>query len=84
MVNPDGIFEGSALWSKDVRESRAKSYGIAESEIEEFYRKRNMLKVRIYAEDVAETVFFLASDAAAKTTGCTVTVDGGVKDAFPR
>ena len=84
MVNPDGIFEGSALWSKDVRESRAKSYGIAESEIEEFYRKRNMLKVRIYAEDVAETVFFLASDASAKTTGCTITVDGGVKDAFPR
>lgn len=84
MVNPDGIFEGSALWSKDVRESRAKSYGIAESEIEEFYRKRNMLKVRIYAEDVAETIFFLASDASAKTTGCTVTVDGGVKDAFPR
>jgi NAD(P)-dependent dehydrogenase (short-subunit alcohol dehydrogenase family) len=29
-------------------------------------------------------VLFLASDRAAKTTGCTLTVDGGVKDAFPR
>ena len=35
-------------------------------------------------EDVAQAVLFLASDRAAKTTGCTLTVDGGVKDAFPR
>ncbi len=28
-------------------------------------------------------MLFLASDRSAKTTGCTLTVDGGVKDAFP-
>ena len=39
---------------------------------------------RILPEDVAEAVLFLASDRSAKTTGCTITVDGGVKDAFPR
>ena len=54
------------------------------TELEEFYRRRNLLGVRILPEDVAEAVLFLASDRSAKTTGCTITVDGGVKDAFPR
>ena len=31
-----------------------------------------------------ESLTLLASDRSAKTTGCTLTVDGGVKDAFPR
>ena len=39
---------------------------------------------KLWSEDVAEAVLFLASDRSAKTTGCTITVDGGVKDAFPR
>ena len=34
--------------------------------------------------DIGAMAAFLASDRAAKTTGCTLTVDGGVKDAFPR
>jgi NAD(P)-dependent dehydrogenase (short-subunit alcohol dehydrogenase family) len=67
-----------------VREERARAQGIAVEQIEDFYRKRNLLGVSVLPEDVAETVLFLASDRAAKTTGCTVTVDGGVRDAFPR
>jgi NAD(P)-dependent dehydrogenase (short-subunit alcohol dehydrogenase family) len=54
------------------------------AELEDFYRKRNILAAPILPEDVAEAVLFLASDRSAKTTGCTITVDGGVKDAFPR
>src|SRR4030067_1136716 len=38
----------------------------------------------ILPEDEAEAALFLASDRSVKTTGCTLTVDGGVKDAFPR
>jgi NAD(P)-dependent dehydrogenase (short-subunit alcohol dehydrogenase family) len=84
IVNPDGVFENSGLWNEEVRRERAKSYGISAARLEDFYRKRNLLKARILPEDVANSVFFLASDLSAKTTGCTITVDGGVKEAFPR
>src|SRR5213592_1632739 len=84
IVNPDAVFQDSKLWSDEVRRERAAAQGIPVTELEEFYRRRNLLGVRILPEDVAEAVLFLASDRSAKTTGCTITVDGGVKDAFPR
>jgi NAD(P)-dependent dehydrogenase (short-subunit alcohol dehydrogenase family) len=84
IVNPDAVFQDSKLWSDDVRRERAAAQGIAVEQLEDFYRKRNLLGVRIVPDDVAEAVLFLASDRSAKTTGCTLTVDGGVRDAFPR
>src|SRR5205809_1128390 len=84
IVNPDAVFQDSKLWSEDVRRERAAAQGITVEQLEDFYRKRNLLGARILPEDVAEAVPFLASDRASKTTGCTLTVDGGVKDAFPR
>ena len=84
IVNPDAIFQDSKLWSEEIRRERAAAQGIAVEHLEDFYRKRNLLGARILPDDVAQAVLFLASDRAAKTTGCTLTVDGGVKDAFPR
>jgi rhamnulose-1-phosphate aldolase/alcohol dehydrogenase len=84
IVNPDAVFRDSKLWSDDVRRERARAQGISVDELEDFYRKRNILARPILPEDVAEAVLFLASDRSAKTTGCSLTVDGGVKDAFPR
>jgi len=84
IVNPDAVFRDSKLWSEDVRRERARAQGIAVEQLEDFYRKRNILAAPILPEDVAEAVLFLASERSAKTTGCTITVDGGVKDAFPR
>ncbi|MFQ5521262.1 MAG: SDR family oxidoreductase, partial [Candidatus Methylomirabilia bacterium] len=84
IVNPDAVFRDSKLWSEEVRRERAQAQGIAVDQLEEFYGKRNILSVSIFPEDVAEAVCFLVSDRSAKTTGCTITVDGGLKDAFPR
>jgi len=83
-INPDAVFEGSRLWSAEMREERARAHGIKPDELEEFYRRRNLLGVRVTAEDVAEAAVWLACDRSAKTTGCIITTDGGVKDAFPR
>jgi rhamnulose-1-phosphate aldolase/alcohol dehydrogenase len=84
IVNPDAVFRDSRLWSEEIRRERARAQGIGVDELEDFYRKRNILARPILPDDVAEAVLFLASDRSAKTTGCTITVDGGVKDAFPR
>ena len=84
VVNPDAIFQGSNLWSVELREQRAQAHGISVDDLEDFYRGRNLLKERITAEDVAEVVLFLAGDRSAKTTGSMIAVDGGLRDAFPR
>jgi NAD(P)-dependent dehydrogenase (short-subunit alcohol dehydrogenase family) len=84
IVNPDAVFQDSRLWSDAVRRERAAAQGIAVEDLEEFYRRRNLLGAAIRPEDVAEAVLFLAADRSSRTTGCTLTVDGGVKDAFPR
>jgi NAD(P)-dependent dehydrogenase (short-subunit alcohol dehydrogenase family) len=84
MVNPDAVFAGSGLWSQEVREQRARAQGIDPGEIEEHYRKRNLLQVEVTAADVAEAALFYASDRSAKTTGSMLPVDGGLREAFPR
>ncbi len=84
IVNPDNVFEGSALWSKELRAQRAAVYGIAPEELEAYYTKRNLMKVGVTGLDVARAVAFLLSDDAAKTTCCVLTVDGGVPGVFPR
>ena len=84
IINPDAVFQGSGLWSQEVRQQRAEAHGVSTDDLEDFYRQRNLLKQRISAEDVAEAALFLASDRSAKTTGAMIPVDGGVREAFPR
>ena len=83
LINPDGVFEGSGLWAK-IKETRAKSHGVPPKALEAYYQNRNLMKVRVLPEDVAQAVLFFVSKRSAKTTGCILTVDGGVKEAFPR
>ena len=83
-VLPDAVLQGSAIWSSEWREERARAYGIAPEELEGHYRRRTTLNVNVFPQDIAEAVAYLASDKASKTTGCMITVDGGVAAAFTR
>ena len=84
IINPDAVFQDSRLWSDGVREERARAHGVPPDRLEDFYRERNLLKTAVRGEDVAEAALWLASDRSSRTTGCIVSVDGGVREAFPR
>ncbi|MDG0812521.1 bifunctional aldolase/short-chain dehydrogenase [Cohnella rhizosphaerae] len=83
-ILPDAILQGSAIWNGSWRNERAAAYGIEPDQLEEYYRKRTTLLVNIYPRDIAEGVAFFASSKAEKTTGCMLTIDGGVPAAFTR
>lgn len=83
-VLPDAVLQGSAIWGSRWREERAAAYGIEPDQLEDHYRKRTTLLVNIYPKDIAEAISYFASSKAEKTTGCMITVDGGVPAAFTR
>ena len=83
-VNPDAVLSGSKIWSSEWREARAAAYGIDTAELEDFYVGRSLLKRPVLPADVAEAVYFFASDASAKSTGNIINVDAGNANAFPR
>lgn len=83
-VLPDAVLQGSAIWGSKWREERAAAYGIEPDELENHYRERTVLKQNIYPRDIAEAIAYFASSKSAKTTGCMLTVDGGVAAAFTR
>lgn len=83
-ILPDAILQGSAIWNGTWRNERAAAYGIEPDQLEEYYRKRTTLLVNIYPKDIAEGIAFFASSKADKTTGCMLTIDGGVPAAFTR
>ena len=86
MVAPDAVFSHrtrrSGLWAA-VGPDRMRARGLDETGLEEYYRGRSLLKVRVAAEDVANAVLFFATRQT-PTTGATIPVDGGLPDATPR
>jgi rhamnulose-1-phosphate aldolase/alcohol dehydrogenase len=83
-VNPDAVLRGSKIWSGEWREQRAESSKISVDELEEHYRKRSLLKLNVFPEDIAEAIYFFASDASAKSTGNILNVDAGNQQSFTR
>ncbi len=84
VVNPDAVLRGSRIWQGDWRKERAEAYGLSEEELEEHYRNRSMLKRSVLPEDIAEAVYFFASERSAKSTGNILNVDAGIEGAFTR
>jgi len=83
-VLPDAVIQGSAIWSSEWKEARARQYGISVEDLGKYYSQRNVLKAEIYPEDLAEAIAFLAGPRSAKTTGAMLSVDGGVSASFAR
>jgi rhamnulose-1-phosphate aldolase/alcohol dehydrogenase len=84
VVNPDAVLDGSRIWQGEWRTSRAAAYGVKPEELEEFYRKRSLLKRSVAPSDVAEAVHFFASERSSRSTGNVLNVDAGNVTAFPR
>lgn len=83
-VNPDAVLRGSKIWEGEWRQQRAASNKVAEDQLEEVYRQRSLLKLSVFPEDIAEGVYFFASDLSAKSTGNILNIDAGNAQAFTR
>ena len=56
-VNPDGVVRGSGIFAKGWGADRARTYGIPEDKLGEFYAQRTLLKREVLPEHVAAAVF---------------------------
>ncbi|HET9067057.1 MAG TPA: bifunctional rhamnulose-1-phosphate aldolase/short-chain dehydrogenase, partial [Amaricoccus sp.] len=84
VVNPDAVLRGSRIWQGEWLEQRADTYKTDKEGLEEMYRQRSMLKRSVFPEDIAEAIFFLSSEASAKSTGNIINVDAGNVQASTR
>jgi NAD(P)-dependent dehydrogenase (short-subunit alcohol dehydrogenase family) len=84
-VNPDAVIKGSRIWDGGWRRERAGAHGIDSGEaLEAHYRDRSLLKREVLPSDIAEAVYFFASDMSGKSTGNMLNVDAGNAQAFTR
>jgi rhamnulose-1-phosphate aldolase/alcohol dehydrogenase len=83
-VNPDGVVRGSGIFAKGWGADRARTYGVPEDKLGEFYAQRTLLKKEVLPEHVAAAVFALVGGDLSQTTGLHVPVDAGVAAAFLR
>lgn len=83
-INPDGVVRGSGIFSSGWGADRAKTYGIDEENLGEFYAQRTILKREVLPEHVANAAAVLTGPDMTHTTGLHVPVDAGVAAAFLR
>ncbi len=83
-INPDGVVRGSGIFASGWGANRAKTYGIDENDLGNFYAQRTILKREVLPETVANAVAVLTGPDLSHTTGLHVPVDAGVAAAFLR
>ena len=83
-VNPDGVVRGSGIFAKGWGADRARTYGVPEDKLGEFYAQRTILKREVLPEHVAAAVFALVGGDLSQTTGLHIPVDAGIAAAFLR
>ncbi len=71
-IHPNAVFD-TGIWTEEVLESRAKSYGMSVEE----YKTNNLLKTEITSHDVAQLALTLCTAPFSKTTGAAIPIDGG-------
>ncbi|MCW5821101.1 MAG: bifunctional rhamnulose-1-phosphate aldolase/short-chain dehydrogenase, partial [Trueperaceae bacterium] len=84
-VNPDAVLQGSGIWNDQWKTETAAALGIPPDGLQEYYRNRTLLHVEVSADDVAQAIVWLASEArSSRTTGAVIPVDGGIREGFLR
>ncbi len=83
-INPDGVVQGSGIFSSGWGANRAAVYGVEEKDLGAFYAQRTLLKREVLPDHVAGAVFALVGPDLAQTTGLHIPVDAGVAAAFLR
>ena len=83
-VNPDGVVRGSGIFAGGWGADRAKTYGVDEEDLGQFYANRTLLRREVVPESVADAVFVLTGPELSRTTGMHIPVDSGVAAAFLR
>jgi len=84
VVNPDAVLKGSKIWNSGWKKERAEAYEMSELELEDMYRQRSLLKRSVFPEDIAEAIYFFASEVSSKSTGNIINVDAGHAPSFTR
>jgi len=82
-LGPEGI-RGNAVCPTSVEGSRidavirldAEQRGLPAEQVREIYLRQTSMRTFVTADDVADTILFLASDAAKKISGQSISVDG--------
>lgn len=83
-INPDGVVRGSGIFASGWGANRAKTYGIEEEKLGEFYAQRTILGREVLPENVANAVAAITGPDFSHTTGLHIPVDAGVAAAFLR
>lgn len=83
-INPDGVVRGSGIFASGWGANRAKTYGIKEEDLGDFYAQRTILKQEVVPESIADAVSVLTGSDLRLTTGAHIPVDSGVAAAFLR